>query len=455
MAAFDGVESGHSRGSSGGWIDACGLPHRNSQWAARASVRGKTPLVYVYSFMDTLHSELLAMPTTQRFFDPWHHHNQFLSEWAFHRSLLASMLVTQDPDAADFFYVPFYSRLAYETRKADSHARHTADSARGFQRRMLIALSAGLHASPHWRRSHGRDHLLLVSSTRSMEQLFKEVTPLVAPSILLKVELGDRRRKSDKRMPNHVALPYYVPWLPRDESTRKSDKRYSVCLEASVHSGKVGKSRSQLVKLMRGYPKSLIRSIDPQRLSRSLLCGSRRRMRTCRFCLIPKGMTPSSRRLYEAIAAKCVPVVLSDNFVLPFEGGSSGHIGGSAGSGLLPPHAVDSFVLRVPEAEIPNLPSLLDAAMARHDAMFRSLLAYRTAYLYELPLDGHPAAGGAVCAVIAEVARRFGPHLHAWRVGGGGSGGVWAAVPVAAGAANVSRLGKQRTKFCAVSSQCT
>ena len=42
-------------------------------------------------------------------------------------------------------------------------------------------------------------------------------------------------------------------------------------------------------------------------------------------------------------------------------------------------------------------------------------LAYRTAYLYELPLDGHPPAGGAVCAVIAEVAKRFGPHLRSWR----------------------------------------
>ena len=30
-------------------------------------------------------------------------------------------------------------------------------------------------------------------------------------------------------------------------------------------------------------------------------------------------------------------------------------------------------------------------------------------------------AGGAVCALIAEVARRFGPHLHAWRSGGAGA----------------------------------
>ena len=31
-------------------------------------------------------------------------------------------------------------------------------------------------------------------------------------------------------------------------------------------------------------------------------------MRSCKFCLVPKGVTPSTRRLYEAIITKCVPV---------------------------------------------------------------------------------------------------------------------------------------------------
>lgn len=48
-------------------------------------------------------------------------------------------------------------------------------------------------------------------------------------------------------------------------------------------------------------------------------------------------------------------------------------------------------------------------------AITGALLAYRTAFLYEMPLDGEAAAGGAICAVMAEVARRFGPHVSAWR----------------------------------------
>jgi hypothetical protein len=267
-----------------------------------------------------------------------------------------------------------------------------------------------------------------------MEQLYRDVLPLVLPSILLKVELGDARRPSDRRQPNHVALPYYVPWLPRDESARVSAKRFSVCLETSAQVGKGGK---QLLRSLRGFPDAVLRASDASKQTakqaRAALCGARRRMRACKFCLVPRGPTPSSRRLYEALAAKCVPVLLSDQFVLPYEGSrgsvsqpvGSTHIAklggggqlGSAGGGLLPPNALDSFVLRVPEGQPAQLRPLLDEAMKRHDAMHRSLLAYRTAYLYELPLDGEPPAGGAVCAVIAEVARRFGPHLHAWRSG--------------------------------------
>ena len=362
--------------------------------------------------MDELHSALVRLPTSQTFFDPWHQHNQFLSEWAFHRSLLASALVTTDPRSADFFFVPFYSRLAYETRKA------TDATQKVFQRRMLKALYRGLQASPFWQRSGGRDHLFVVSSTRAMEQLFKELAPLVAPAILLKIELGDTRRKSDRRRANHVALPYYVPWLPRDETTqRKADRRFSVCLEASGHGGKVGKARAALMQALKAYPKAMIRMADPQRLNRNLLCGSRRRMRACKFCVVPKGITPSSRRFYEALAAKCIPIVISDRFVVPFEGTAAAAAGGSgsAGAGLLPPHAIDSFVLRVPEDDVERLPAILGDALPRHDTMMRQLLAYRTAYLYEMPLDGQPFAGGAVCAVVAEVARRFGPFLAQWR----------------------------------------
>jgi hypothetical protein len=42
-------------------------------------------------------------------------------------------------------------------------------------------------------------------------------------------------------------------------------------------------------------------------------------MRASKFCLHLAGDTPSSNRLFDAIASHCVPVIISDDLELPFE----------------------------------------------------------------------------------------------------------------------------------------
>ena len=43
-------------------------------------------------------------------------------------------------------------------------------------------------------------------------------------------------------------------------------------------------------------------------------------MRTSEFCLHPAGDTPTSCRLFDAVVSLCIPVIVSDNIELPFEG---------------------------------------------------------------------------------------------------------------------------------------
>ncbi|MBA0554997.1 hypothetical protein Godav_012572, partial [Gossypium davidsonii] len=43
-------------------------------------------------------------------------------------------------------------------------------------------------------------------------------------------------------------------------------------------------------------------------------------MRRSIFCLSPAGDTPSSARLFDAIVSGCIPVIISDELELPFEG---------------------------------------------------------------------------------------------------------------------------------------
>ena len=69
------------------------------------------------------------------------------------------------------------------------------------QRTLLTALLDGLRGSRYWRRAAGRDHLFAVSSTRPLEDVFKHAWPLVRGSILLKAELGSRRRHRTMKLP--------------------------------------------------------------------------------------------------------------------------------------------------------------------------------------------------------------------------------------------------------------
>jgi Exostosin family len=62
-----------------------------------------------------------------------------------------------------------------------------------------------------------------------------------------------------------------------------------------------------------------------------------------KFCLCPRGIAPSSLRLFEAMQASCVPVIIADGLVLPDE--------------------IDwhSFSVQVPEKDIESIPSILES----------------------------------------------------------------------------------------------
>ena len=102
-----------------------------------------------------------------------------------------------------------------------------------------------------------------------------------------------------------------------------------MCLEASAN----GKARAALFRAFKNFPGALVRAPRDPHLGvsrfgsspemRAVVCGTRVTMRNCQYCLVPAGITPSSRRFYEALAAGCIPVLLSDRFVLPFTAASS------------------------------------------------------------------------------------------------------------------------------------
>jgi hypothetical protein len=85
--------------------------------------------------------------------------------------------------------------------------------------------------------------------------------------------------------------------------------------------------------------------------SEMLLQQYRESMLNTKFALCPKGVSPSSIRLFEAMEAGCVPVVIADQLVLP-EGPSW-----------------SDFLIKIPEAELQALPGILTAAEPKFEVM--------------------------------------------------------------------------------------
>uniref|UniRef100_A0A453SQ30 Exostosin GT47 domain-containing protein n=1 Tax=Aegilops tauschii subsp. strangulata TaxID=200361 RepID=A0A453SQ30_AEGTS len=78
-----------------------------------------------------------------------------------------------------------------------------------------------------------------------------------------------------------------------------------------------GLVREKLWDLMLNEPDVVMEEGFPNATGRE---QSIKGMRTSEFCLHPAGDTPSSCRLFDAVASLCIPVIVSDDIELPFEG---------------------------------------------------------------------------------------------------------------------------------------
>ena len=387
--------------------------------AAVADALPARPRVYVYECLDGPLEALVRRPALRKFFDANLAHNQYISEYALHRALLASPLRELDPTRAHWFFVPFYSRLAY-ANKASPPSEFAA------QRALTDALARCLTASPWYRRSRGADHLSTISSTRDPAQLYGAAWPLVQKGLVLRIDNDVRYgargmvRSADGQ---GLVLPYYVPSFVEDEAAaaaaarrRRRRRGGAAALGVLLRLGhqpaaaralralsSVSRTRLQLVpkegarrqQRFGGPHIGLNASARAVVEARALTARSRRAMRGCQLCLVPAGITPSSRRFYEAVVAGCIPLLLADRFE-------------PALAALLP---VEAYTVRARQKRPEELPAVVAKALRRYDELAAALRAVRPALVLPLglraPPGGEVVAHDAVVALVAEAYRRY------------------------------------------------
>uniref|UniRef100_A0A0D9WAZ0 Exostosin GT47 domain-containing protein n=1 Tax=Leersia perrieri TaxID=77586 RepID=A0A0D9WAZ0_9ORYZ len=243
-------------------------------------------------------------------------------------SSAAAVRVVEDWRDADVVFVPFFATLSAEMELgwgASKGGFRRKEGNEDYRRQREVVDRVTAH--PAWRRSGGRDHVFVLTDPMAMWHVRKEI----APAILLVVDFGgwykldsNSARSNSSHMIQHtqvsllkdVIVPY-THLLPTMQLSENKDRPTLLYFKGAKHRHRGGLVREKLWDLMVNEPDVIMEEGFPNATGRE---QSIKGMRTSEFCLHPAGDTPSSCRLFDAVASLCIPVIVSDEIELPFEG---------------------------------------------------------------------------------------------------------------------------------------
>ncbi|KAF7137750.1 hypothetical protein RHSIM_Rhsim07G0247900 [Rhododendron simsii] len=172
---------------------------------------------------------------------------------------------------------------------------------------------------PAWKRSKGRDHILPVHHP----SYFKSVRRYMKTAIWLLPDMdstGNWYKPGQVSLEKDLILPY-VPNVhlcdPKCLSESKANRKTLLFSRGRLKRNAGGKIRSKLGAELSGAEGVQIEEGTVGEAGKEVAQDG---MRKSIFCLSPAGNTPSSARLFDAIVSGCIPVIVSDELELPFEG---------------------------------------------------------------------------------------------------------------------------------------
>nr|XP_023900861.1 probable arabinosyltransferase ARAD1 [Quercus suber] len=221
--------------------------------------------------------------------------------------LLKNVVRVNKQEEADLFYIPFFTTISFFLLEKQQ--------CKALYREALKWVTD----QPAWKRSGGRDHILPVHHPWS----FKSVRKSMKTAIWL---LPDMDSTGNWYKPGQVFLEkdLILPYVPNVElcdakclSETESKRSTLLFFRGRLKRNAGGKIRPKLVAELSGV-KDVV--IEEGTAGEGGKAAAQNGMRKSIFCLSPAGDTPSSARLFDAIVSGCIPVIVSDELELPFEG---------------------------------------------------------------------------------------------------------------------------------------
>ncbi|XP_074320443.1 putative arabinosyltransferase ARAD1 [Silene latifolia] len=223
------------------------------------------------------------------------------------RRLLRNVVRVENQEDADLFYIPFFTTISFFLLEKQE--------CKALYREALKWVTD----QPAWKRSGGRDHILPVHHPWS----FKTVRKFMKTAIWLLPDMdstGNWYKPGQVYLEKDVILPYVANVELCDaKCLRENEAKRSTLLffRGRLKRNAGGKIRSKLVAELSGADDVVMEEGTAGEAGKA---AAQNGMRKSIFCLSPAGDTPSSARLFDAIVSGCIPVIVSDELELPFEG---------------------------------------------------------------------------------------------------------------------------------------
>ncbi|RRT50469.1 hypothetical protein B296_00039975 [Ensete ventricosum] len=209
------------------------------------------------------------------------------------RSAPCSAVRVEDSREADVVFVPFFSSLSYN-RHSKVNPPETVSTNELLQKKLVEFLTS----QREWKRSGGRDHIIMAHHPNSM----LDARMKLSPCMFILSDFG-RYFPHVANVEKDIIAPYKHLIKTFVNDSFGFDNR-SILLSRTLYECRNCEKRVH-------FAFGSLRENGTDEASRG--------MHSSKFCLSIAGDTPSSNRLFDAIASHCVPVIISDDIELPYE----------------------------------------------------------------------------------------------------------------------------------------
>ncbi|XWS64930.1 hypothetical protein CRYUN_Cryun05aG0046600 [Craigia yunnanensis] len=213
----------------------------------------------------------------------------------------------QNSSEADLMFVPFFSSLSYNRfSKVNPHQKRSRNKV------LQAKLVKFVTVQKEWKTSGGRDHIIMAHHPNSMLNARMQLWP----AIFILADFG-RYPLNIANVDKDVIAPYKHVIKSYVNDTSDFDSRKTLLFfQGAIYRKDGGYARQELYYLLRDE-KGVHFSFGS--VQKDGVNKASQGMHSSKFCLNIAGDTPSSNRLFDAIASHCVPVIISDEIELPYE----------------------------------------------------------------------------------------------------------------------------------------